>query len=98
MKCKKCGTENAPIKKCCSHCGAILEGFTINNVTGEYGYRGSDGLFYKAETEEEAIQKMEQYVSQCNTLYIFLMAVRNYNSIEITKALFDLLELPQKIV
>lgn len=45
MICKKCYTNNAPLKKCCSNCGAFLEGATINNTTGEYGYRNADGSF-----------------------------------------------------
>lgn len=45
MKCKKCNTNNAPVKKTCSNCGAFLEGYTLNNVTGKYGYRNADGSF-----------------------------------------------------
>jgi hypothetical protein len=45
MKCKTCGTENAPLKKTCESCNLILEGFCINNMTGEYGYRNADGSF-----------------------------------------------------
>lgn len=45
MDCPKCGASNAPLKKCCYRCGTILSGYTINNVTGEYGYRNSDGSF-----------------------------------------------------
>ena len=33
-------------KRTCSECGALLEGYTLNNVTGEYGYRGADGGFF----------------------------------------------------
>lgn len=51
MICKKCRADNAPIKKCCARCGSFLVGMTINNVTGEYGYRGDDGLFYDSEEE-----------------------------------------------
>jgi hypothetical protein len=51
MKCKKCGEENGDAKRTCSRCGAFLEGYTLNNVTGEYGYRGADGNFYKSEEE-----------------------------------------------
>ena len=51
MICKKCGKMNAPAKRCCSHCGSFLEGYTVNNVTGEYGYRGGDGGWYKNEQE-----------------------------------------------
>jgi hypothetical protein len=46
MECKKCGESNAELKKTCSYCGAFLEGHTINNVTGEWGYRDSNGIFY----------------------------------------------------
>ena len=45
MVCKRCGTENGEAKRTCVNCGAILEGYTINNVTGKYGYRGADGKF-----------------------------------------------------
>lgn len=45
MICKKCSTENAPIKKTCSNCHSILVGNTINNVTGEIGFRNKKGLF-----------------------------------------------------
>lgn len=55
MKCKKCGEENALLKRCCSRCGAFLEGYTLNNVTGRFGYRGGDGGWYN--TREEYIQK-----------------------------------------
>ena len=51
MKCKQCGEENGDAKRTCSRCGAFLEGYTLNNVTGEYGYRGADGNFYKSEDE-----------------------------------------------
>lgn len=51
MKCKKCGAENGDAKRTCGACGAFLEGYTLNNVTGEYGYRGADGNFYKSEEE-----------------------------------------------
>lgn len=47
MNCPKCGASNAPLKKCCYRCGAILSGWTVNNVTGEYGYRNADGTFTK---------------------------------------------------
>lgn len=51
MKCKRCGAEMPDAKRACSECGAFLEGYTLNNVTGEYGYRGADGNFYKSEEE-----------------------------------------------
>lgn len=51
MKCKRCGAKMPDAKKTCSKCGAFLEGYTLNNVTGEYGYRGADGNFYKSEEE-----------------------------------------------
>lgn len=47
MDCPKCGASNAPLKKCCSNCGSILTGWTVNNVTGEHGYRNPDGSFTK---------------------------------------------------
>ena len=51
MICKRCGAEMPDVKRTCSECGAFLEGYTLNNVTGEYGYRGADGNFYKSEEE-----------------------------------------------
>ena len=60
MKCKRCGEENAELKRCCSRCGAFLEGYTINNVTGEYGYRGGDGRFYKTEEEYRRQAELEK--------------------------------------
>lgn len=63
MICKKCGKENAPAKKCCSSCGAYLEGYTINNVTGEFGYRGIDGLFYKSEEDYKATSMQHDWRS-----------------------------------
>lgn len=45
MKCKNCGHENAPLKKSCEQCGKILEGYCINNMTGEYGIRDKEGIF-----------------------------------------------------
>ena len=54
MVCKKCGYENGDAKMICSRCGAFLEGYTLNNVTGEYGYRGADGGWYKSEEEYRA--------------------------------------------
>ena len=54
MRCKKCGAENPDAKRTCSECGAFLEGYTLNNVTGEYGYRGADGLFYMSEEDYRA--------------------------------------------
>lgn len=53
MVCKICGEENGDCKKCCSRCGAFLEGYTFNNVTGVYGYRGGDGRFYKTKEDYE---------------------------------------------
>lgn len=51
MKCKRCGADMPDVKKTCSECGSFLEGYTLNNVTGEYGYRGADGNFYKSEED-----------------------------------------------
>lgn len=55
MICKKCGEENAPAKRSCSNCGAILEGYTFNNVTAEFGYRGGNGGWYQ--NKEDYIKK-----------------------------------------
>lgn len=45
QQCPKCGEINAPLKKTCIGCGIFLEGYTVNNVTGRYGYRHADGTF-----------------------------------------------------
>ena len=45
MKCKHCGTENGDAKKTCTECGNVLEGYTLNNVTGDFGYRDREGNF-----------------------------------------------------
>ncbi len=57
MICKKCGEENGDAKRTCCRCGAFLEGYAINNVTGEYGYRGADGGWYQSE---------EDYLARCS--------------------------------
>ena len=41
--CQECGEHNAICKRICMGCGAFLEGWTINNVTGKLGYRSADG-------------------------------------------------------
>lgn len=43
--------DNAMLKRTCQYCGSFLEGYTVNNVTGEFGYRGGDGGWYINETE-----------------------------------------------
>lgn len=55
MECIKCGASNAPLKKSCYRCGAILPGYATNNVTGEYGFRNPDGTFTKEPTEARII-------------------------------------------
>jgi len=63
MRCKKCGEENAELKRCCSSCGAFLEGYTLNNVTGEFGYRGGDGGWYKNKAEYMKTKNMKVYIA-----------------------------------
>lgn len=46
MKCKYCGREVPDIKKTCPFCHSFIEGYTLNNVTGEFGYRDKDGAFH----------------------------------------------------
>lgn len=58
MICKRCGEENPDAKRVCTKCGAFLEGYTFNNVTGDYGYRGADGKWYK--TEEDYIENKKK--------------------------------------
>lgn len=54
MICKKCGAVNSDMRKCCMKCGSFLEGWTVNNITRQYGYRGADGFFYKSEDDYRA--------------------------------------------
>ena len=71
MKCKRCGTENPDAKRTCMECGAILEGYTFNNVTGEYGYRGADGNFYKNESGYRArISAPQSWVTSCSNDFV----------------------------
>lgn len=58
MECPKCGASNAPLKKTCYNCGAVLSGWTVNNVTGEYGYRNPDGTFTKEPKLKTNIDKV----------------------------------------
>lgn len=46
---KKCGHENGEMKKCCEYCYSFLEGWTVNNTTGKYGYRTDMGEFLSPE-------------------------------------------------
>lgn len=64
MKCKHCGTENAPLKKQCNSCGKILEGECVNNVTGEMGYRNSDGSFTTYEELRAERDKCDELYSK----------------------------------
>lgn len=41
----KCGASNAPTRKNCCRCGAILSGDTVNNVTEGHWRLNSDGTF-----------------------------------------------------
>lgn len=53
MRCKKCGTDNAPLKKSCTECHSFLVGRAINNMTGEIGTRTADGDFIPDEKQPE---------------------------------------------
>lgn len=64
MVCKVCGAENPDVKRCCSECGSFLEGYTVNNVTGEYGYRGADGNFYKSQELYEQAKQIRSILQQ----------------------------------
>lgn len=64
MDCPKCGASNAPLKKCCYRCGAILSGWTVNNVTGEYGYRNPDGTFTKEPKRNADMMEAMQQISE----------------------------------
>lgn len=65
MRCKKCGCENSDIKRTCEHCGAFLEGWTFNNVTGKYGYRTDKGEFLSPEKAKEMIKYQTEAEIQC---------------------------------
>lgn len=52
MRCKNCGTDVPSAKKCCPNCGKVMSGFTVNNVTGEYGYRDDNGYFHPVDDGE----------------------------------------------
>lgn len=70
MICEKCGKSNAPIKKCCASCGSFLVGMTINNVTGKYGYRGGDGMFYNSKEEYEAEKYKDELKIMSKTIEV----------------------------
>lgn len=53
MICKKCGHENSVIKDVVNLVDSILEGWTINNTTGKYGYRTSAGEFLPSDKAKE---------------------------------------------
>lgn len=63
MECKNCGCDNAPLKRSCERCGKILEGYCINNITGNYGYRHADGSFTEIVrvTESELQRVLRSY-------------------------------------
>ena len=61
MICKKCGHENSDIKRCCESCGSILEGWTINNTTGKYGYRTSAGEFLPSDKAKEKEKLLDDF-------------------------------------
>ena len=60
MKCYHCGRDVPYVKKTCPYCGSFMVGYTVNNATGEYGYRDEDGMFYPCnhEKSKESSQKM----------------------------------------
>lgn len=60
MKCKNCGAENSDGRKCCTECGEFLEGYTVNNVTGEYGYRGGNGNWYRSAYDYTTMTRLKQ--------------------------------------
>lgn len=53
MTCVNCGHKNPILKKTCEECYEILVGYTINNVSGEWGYRAPNGYFYETKEEYE---------------------------------------------
>lgn len=64
MECPKCGADNAPLKKTCQNCGAVLSGWTRNNVTGEFGFRNPDGTFTKDPKVSEAMPHAKQTIAE----------------------------------
>lgn len=68
-------------KRTCSECGAFLEGYTLNNVTGEYGYRGADGNFYKSEEEyRKAMNERERKIREDLKRHMF---IRDFKVLEL---------------
>lgn len=85
MTCLNCGAENAPAKKCCCRCGAVLSGYTINNVTGEYGYRNHDGSFsLTLPYKPEEIIVFDAPQMECDPQAMTARFFQNYN-IKITQ-------------
>lgn len=69
MNCSRCGCGNAPLKKCCSECGAILTGKTINNTTGKWGIRNADGSFTPFLADKEESMKRVRAFRGDNKMY-----------------------------
>lgn len=44
----------------CPYCGGFMEGFTVNNVTGEYGYRDEYGMFHPLSIVKPNQENMEE--------------------------------------
>lgn len=57
MKCKKCGHENADVKRTCENCNSFLEGWSLNSITGRWGYRTDAGKFLLPEQAKEIKQQ-----------------------------------------
>ena len=68
MTCKHCGASNSDLKKTCSNCGAILEGRTINNVTGKWGYRTNEGDFIPDKQENAELNKIDSSTIKASLL------------------------------
>ena len=69
MICKKCGEENGDAKRTCSRCGAILEGYTLNNVTGgwyksEEHYRANCSAAAHSDAIDTAKMKMRMAMAE----------------------------------
>lgn len=60
MRCSYCGRDVPDAKKTCPYCGSFMVGYTINNVTGEYGYRDENGMFHSCKSKSGNKGEMAQ--------------------------------------
>lgn len=63
MTCNHCGREVPDIKKTCPFYGSFMAGYTVNNVTGERGFKDGDGTFHPCKEEPCSKAKTLNYYS-----------------------------------